>query len=526
MTQGVSHARDCRTRMQWLQLILALSLLVVIHELGHFIFARIFKVRVEKFYMFFNPKFSLVRAKKINGKWQVRFFAPNVEPAAVPALDAFGNEKKDEKGNTVYRPMTDDELQALPEDDWRRYPDNTEWGIGWVPFGGYCAIAGMVDETKSATDLPSEPQPWEFRSKNVWQRLCIIIGGILVNFVAALFIFSMILFCWGKDTMPLSQIHTGLYYSDILVGEGFQQRDKILTINGVEPETLGNVSQWIILEGKRDVVVLRGSDTIALTMSEDLGNRYLALSNDIDRVEREKARQDKSYQKRGYTLVSYFMPFVIDSVMPGGAASFANMQRGDSIVGVNDAHDLCYVQVTNELAKYPCDSVTLSFYRADSLMQARLFIGDQAKIGVYAKAAGAYYTPVHTDYSFFQSFPAGIKHGWDQLVMYVKQMRLIFTKEGAQSLGGFGAISNMYPDTWDWASFWYTTAFISLILAFMNFLPIPALDGGYILFLLWEIITGRKPSDKFLEVANNIGFWLLLALMLFANGNDIFKAFF
>ena len=157
--------------MQWLQLILALSILVVIHELGHFCFARIFKVRVEKFYMFFNPKFSLVRAKKINGKWQVKFFAPNVEPAAVPLLDAMGNEKKDEKGNTIYRAMTDEELQALPEDDWRRYPDSTEWGIGWVPFGGYCAIAGMVDETKSATDLASEPQPWEFRAKNVWQRM-------------------------------------------------------------------------------------------------------------------------------------------------------------------------------------------------------------------------------------------------------------------------------------------------------------------------------------------------------------------
>ena len=185
--------------MQWLQLILALSILVVIHELGHFCFARIFKVRVEKFYMFFNPKFSLVRAKKINGKWQVKFFAPNVEPAAVPMLDAMGNEKKDEKGNTLYRPMTEEELAALPEDDWRHYPDNTEWGLGWVPFGGYCAIAGMVDETKSATDLPTEPQPWEFRSKNVWQRLCIIIGGILVNFVGALLIFGMVLFTWGKD---------------------------------------------------------------------------------------------------------------------------------------------------------------------------------------------------------------------------------------------------------------------------------------------------------------------------------------
>lgn len=512
--------------MQWLQLILALSILVVIHELGHFCFARLFKVRVEKFYMFFNPKFSLVRAKKINGKWQVKFFAPNVEAPIVPLLDAAGNEKKDEKGQTLYRPMTEEEMQALPEDDWRHYPDSTEWGIGWVPFGGYCAIAGMVDETKSATDLPSEPQPWEFRAKNVWQRLCIIIGGILVNFVAALLIFGMILFHWGKDSLPLSQITTGLYYSDIMLDEGFQQQDKILTINGSEPQDLADVVQWVIIDGERDVVVLRGADTVSLTMSEDLGTRYLALQNDFDRVEREKARADKTYIKRNYQLISYFMPFVVDSVMPGGAASFGGMQVGDSVVGVNGKMGLCRTQIENELSKYPCDSVTLDFYRAGALMHTRLFIGDQAMIGVYIKGLASFYTPQHTDYTLLQAIPAGIQFGWDFLVSYVKQFRLIFTKEGAQSVGGFGAISNMFPETWDWQSFWHITAVISLILAFMNFLPIPALDGGYILFLLWEIITGRKPSDKFLEVANNIGFWLLFALLIFANGNDIFKAFF
>ena len=512
--------------MQWLQLILALSILVVIHELGHFCFARIFKVRVEKFYMFFNPKFSLVRAKKINGKWQVKFFAPNVEPAALPILDAAGNEKKDEKGNTLYRPMTEEELAALPEDDWRHYPDNTEWGLGWVPFGGYCAIAGMVDETKSATDLPTEPQPWEFRSKNVWQRLCIIIGGILVNFIGALLIFGMVLFTWGQDQLPLSQINTGLYYSEIMTNEGFQQRDKILTINGEEPQELSDVVQWIILEGQRDVVVLRGADTVSLTMSEDLGTRYLDLQNDFDRVEREKARADKTYLKRNYQLISYFMPLVVDSVVPGGAASFAGMQKGDSVVGVNGVLDLCRAQIDNELVKYPCDSVTLDFYRAGELMHARLFLGDQAMMGVYIKGLSAFYTPEHTDYTFFEAIPAGIKYGWDMLVMYVKQFRLVFTKEGAQSVGGFGAISNMFESVWNWHSFWHMTAFLSLILAFMNFLPIPALDGGYILFLLWEIITGKKPSDKFLEVANTIGFWLLLALLIFANGNDLFKAFF
>jgi regulator of sigma E protease len=187
---------------------------------------------------------------------------------------------------------------------------------------------------------------------------------------------------------------------------------------------------------------------------------------------------------------------------------------------------LCRAQIDNELLKYPCDSVTLDFYRAGELMHTRLFIGDQAKMGVFIKGLTAFYTPEHTDYSFFEAIPAGIKYGWDMLVMYVKQFRLVFTKEGAQSVGGFGAISNMFESVWNWHSFWHMTAFLSLILAFMNFLPIPALDGGYILFLLWEIITGKKPSDKFLEVANTIGFWLLLALLIFANGNDVFKAFF
>ena len=512
--------------MQWLQLILALSILVVIHELGHFFFARLFKTRVEKFYMFFNPKFSLVRAKKINGKWQVKFFAPNVPDATLPILDATGEQKKNDKGIPLTRPMTEEELAALPEDDWRRYPDSTEWGLGWVPFGGYCAIAGMVDETKAATDLPSEPQPWEFRSKNVWQRLCIIIGGITVNFIAALLIFGMVFFHWGKDTMPLSQVHTGLYYSDILLDEGFEQQDKILSINGLEPQTLGEVVQTIILEGQRDVLVLRATDTIALTMSEELGKRYLALQNDIDAQERKKQRADKNYIKRGYTLVSYYMPFVVDSVLPGGAASFANMQKGDSIVGVNGEMNLCQAQIANELAKYPCDSITLHFYRAGEPMQARLFIGDQALIGVNRLMPWDYYTVLHTSYTFFEAIKAGIEYGWGQLVMYVKQFRLVFTKEGAQSVGGFGAISNMFPETWNWQMFWDMTAFLSLILAFMNFLPIPALDGGYILFLLWEIITRRKPSDKFLEIANTIGFWILLLLLIFANGNDIFKAFF
>ena len=474
--------------IQAIQLILALSFLVLIHELGHFTFARIFNVRVEKFYMFFNPWISLVRFKKFDGKWHVKFFASN------------------------------------EDQDWNEHPENTEWGIGWLPFGGYCAIAGMVDETHSTDDLAKEPQQWEFRSKPAWQRLLIILGGILVNFVGALVIFSMLLWHWGQDTLPLRNVTTGLYYSEIMQAEGFEQQDKILTIDGVEPQELSDVVQAVIIEGKRDVIVLRGKDTVRLSLSDDLGTRYLAQQNAFDKAEREKHRADRNYQKRRYVLIAEWIPCVVDTVLPDNAAFFAGLQKGDSIVAVNSVPTPCYIQLTEELQRHPCDSVTIDYYRQGALQQAHLFIGDQGKIGIAAKFD--IFELERTDYSLFEAIPAGIKYGWDILEMYVKQFRLVFTKEGAQSLGGFGAIGSMFPAFWSWYAFWHMTAFLSLILAFMNFLPIPALDGGYILFLLVEIITRRKPSDKFLERANEVGFWLLLALLIFANGNDILKLFF
>ena len=473
--------------IQALQLILALSFLVLIHELGHFTFAKIFHVRVEKFYMFFNPWISLVRCKYYEGKWHVKFFAKN------------------------------------EDEEWSKYPDSTEWGIGWLPFGGYCAIAGMVDETHSTEDLAAEPQEWEFRSKPAWQRLFIILGGILVNFIGALVIFSMLLWTWGQDTLPLRNVTSGLYYSQIMVDEGFEQQDRILTINGEEPETLGDAVQAMIIEGKRDIVVLRGQDTLQLTLSEDLGQRYLALQNDFDKAEREKARADKNYQKQHYVLMSEWIPCVVDTVLPDNAAYFAGIQKGDSIVAVAGVATPCYMQMTQELRLHPCDSISIDYYRNGELQTTRAFLGDQCKLGIAARIDLKF---DHQDYTFWQAIPAGIRYGWDILAMYVKQFRLVFTKEGAQSLGGFGAIGSMFPAAWSWYAFWHMTAFLSIILAFMNFLPIPALDGGYILFLLVEMITRRKPSDKFLEKANEIGFWILIALLIFANGNDILKFFF
>ena len=473
--------------IQAIQLLFALSFLVLIHELGHFTFAKIFHVRVEKFYLFFNPKISILRLKKFDGKWHVKFFAKN------------------------------------EDEEWDKHPENTEWGIGWLPFGGYCAIGGMVDETHKTEDLSPEPQEWEFRAKPAWQRLLIILGGILVNFIGALVIFSLLIWHWGQDSLPLRNVTTGLYYSQILLDEGFEQQDKILTINGQEPEELGNVMQAIIIEGKREVVVLRGNDTITLTLSEDLGTRYLALQNEFDKLEREKARADKNYLKRRYIFIAEWIPFVVDSVFPDNAAFFAGIEKGDSLVAINGVETPCNILLTEELQRYPCDSISIDYYRNGELQTTRAFLGDQCKLGIVPKID---FEIEHKDYTLLQAIPAGIQYGWDILVMYVKQFRLVFTKEGAQSLGGFGAIGSMFPAAWSWYAFWHMTAFLSVILAFMNFLPIPALDGGYILFLLVEMITRRKPSDKFLEKANEVGFWILIALLIFANLNDILKFFF
>ena len=478
--------------IQAIQMILALSFLVVIHELGHFFFARLFGVRVEKFYVFFNPSFSLIRVKKFDGVWHVALLSRNVDE----------------------------------NDEWAKHPESTEWGIGWVPFGGYCAIVGMVDETQNADKLKGEVQPWEFRAKKAWQRLLIIMGGILVNFVAAMAIFSALLFHYGEDSLPMRNAPEGLYFSSLMQGEGFEQHDRILTINGEEPEETIDAISWLILEGKREVTVVRGSDTVSLTMSEDLGKRFLTLQANMDKKEREKARADKGYKKRHYVIMTEFLPFVIDSVMDGGAAMYGGLMKGDIVTHVAGVETPCYVQVQDELVNHPCDSVMLTIRRGEETLLKPVFIGDRCTLGVIMKSKYTMMETAHRDYSFLEAIPAGITHGWKTLVAYVKQMRLVFTKEGAQSVGGFGAIGSMFPGFWNWQLFWSMTAYLSLILAFMNFLPIPALDGGYILFILIEMLTGKQPGDKFLEKANNIGFWLLLALLIFANGNDILRFFF
>lgn len=477
------------------QLVLSISFLVVIHEFGHFLCARLCGVRVEKFYMFFNPKFSLLRFKKFDGRWHIALFAPN----------------------------------TTENDEWSKHPESTEWGIGWLPFGGYCAIAGMVDETHDSSQLSAQAQPWEFRSKNVWQRLLIIAGGILVNFVAALLIFGLVFFHWGETTLPLQNAHQGLYFSEVFTEEGFEQQDKIVSIDGTEPQVLGDVFQALIIEGKRNVVVERKveseSERQMLTMSEALGTNLLEAQSAFARQERSRHRNDKHYQKRPFVAISEYFPMVVAQVQEGQTGAYLGLQPGDSITAICGVVTPSFFEVQNELQKHPCENISVTFVREGQELSATAFMGDQCMLGVQPKQKWEFFEYQTTHYGFFESVKRGIEHGWDTLVMYIKQFRLVFTKAGAQSLGGFGAIGNMFAGLWDWESFWYMTAFLSLILAFMNFLPIPALDGGYILFLLFEIVTGKQPSDKFLEKANNIGMWILLALLIFANGNDILKIF-
>lgn len=488
-----------------LQFILSLSLLVMIHELGHFAWARIFGVRVEKFYMFFNPKISLFRMKKFAGKWHFAFFAKNTGDTYVEKTDANGEKVLDKKGKPTYRPMTEAEIAALPSDDWRKYPETTEWGLGWLPLGGYCAICGMVDETTSSDQLGEKAQPWEYRSLPAWKRLPIITGGVLVNFIGALIIYSAVMFTWGDEYMELKNAKYGLQYSDAMLSEGFKNGDKILFVGDQIPETTKDLVNWMLIDGVHDVTVLRGADTVALHMSDDFDQKVLAANAG---------------------LVDYRFPFVIDEVVDGGAAWHAGMQVGDSVVAVCGKQTLAAQDVRDELQKHAMDSISLTYYRSGEKQEARMFIGDEAMIGVVMRHQSRFLKTTKIEYTFWQSIPAGIRRGCDVLVSYVRQFKLVFTKEGAKSVGGFAAIGNLFAPVWDWYSFWSMTAFLSVILAFMNIIPIPGLDGGYTLFVLVEMLTGKKPSDKFIEIANQIGMYLLLALLILANGNDIIRIFF
>jgi len=486
-----------------LQLILSLSILVVLHEFGHFAFARLFNVRVEKFYMFFNPNFSLIRAKKINGKWDVKFFAKNVSTTERPVLDTDGDAKIDAKGKTIMEQIP---VAELPEGHWHKYPDNTEWGIGWLPLGGYCSIAGMVDETKDLSQMAAEPQPWEYRSRSVWQRLPIIVGGVFVNFILAMVIYSAVLYTWGEEYLPLQNAKYGLQFSKILQDNGFKNGDKIVSIDGQSVEKQSDVIEKILIEGKQNIKVARDSQQIDIKLPADLTQTIL-------RAEEKE-------------LVAIRQPFVIVEVSKGMGADAAKLQVGDSIVGVNGKQISIFQDVAEVLALSKNKQINVDYVRNGVLMHSPVKVDENGKLGVIPKPYTDFMQTKRTEYGFFAAIPAGISLGWETLTSYVKQFKIVFTKEGSKQMGGFGTIGKLFPKVWDWHVFWLLTAFLSIILAFMNLLPIPALDGGYVIYLIYEMITGKKPNDKFLEYAQTAGFFLLMALLIYVNGNDIFKAIF
>ena len=475
-----------------LQFLLAISLLVLLHEGGHFFFAKLFKVRVNKFYLFFNPKFHIASTYD---NWVRRLFRLN--PRVVPTKEI---EVTDDKGNTTKEVVKD-------------YV-GTEYGIGWLPLGGYCAIDGMIDETNKT--LSQETHPWEFRTKPTWQRLFIMIGGVLVNFLLALFIYAMVLYTWGDTYVPVQKMTQGMEFNQQAKELGFQDGDVLLSTNEGEFKKF-DADLFRMICNARTVNVLRNGQETQVVIPEE---------TELSLIEMIKSEP---------MFVSQMLPAEVDSVLSDTPASALGLQRGDMIVGINGKAVGSYNQFTNEIgrlsdvlatAKTHQDSmsvrqITLAYSRDGVVDTVPTTLTEELRLGFLVKQQ--IYEPITREYGFFESLPAGVAYGWNTLSGYVSDMKYVFTAEGAKSLGGFGAIGSLFPETWDWHRFWLMTAFLSIILAFMNILPIPALDGGHVLFLLFEMITGRKPSEKFMVRAEYVGFGILIVLMVVANLNDILR---
>jgi regulator of sigma E protease len=426
------------------QLVLSLSILIIVHECGHFLFSRIFKVRVEKFYLFFNPWFSLFK------------FKPH------------GSE--------------------------------TEYGIGWLPLGGYVKISGMLDESMDKEALAQPPKPWEFRTKPAWQRLCIMVGGVLMNFILAFFIYSMMAFAWGEEYLPIKNVKMGYAFNDATLKAGFQTGDIPLTADNAPLEFMNPKTLFSIVDAK-EVTVLRKGETVTIHLPADFNKIvYEKESNFIERF-----------------------PFVIKDVINGSPALKAGFLAGDSIVGVNGETNMAQYEIQKQLAANKEKEITLNVYRNNQLLSLPVIPNELGKIGVALKLPNEIYQTIQIHYNFLTSIPVGIRIGVNTIKSYLGQFKYVFSKEGVKSLGGFGAIGNLFPAKWSWADFWQMTAFLSIILGVMNLLPIPALDGGHVTFLLYEMISGRKPNEKFMEYAQITGMVLLLLLLLYVNGNDVMR---
>lgn len=429
------------------QLLLSLSILVIIHEFGHFVFARIFKTRVEKFYLFFNPWFSLFKLKR----------------------------------------------------------GETEYGIGWLPLGGYVKIAGMIDESMDREAMKKEPQPWEFRSKPSWQRLLIMLGGVLFNVLFAFLIYSMILMAWGEKYLPAENAKYGIICDSLALDMGLKNGDKIITVGNRKMEKFTDIVPEIVYNGAKTIQVDRSGQKIDISVPDDFVAQYI--------------------EKKSFIYFAY--PFVAQSFVSGSTAQQAGILAGDHLIGINNDSLPFFDLFVIELIKHKGDTVNVNVQRNGQLMNFSVPVPETGKIGIYPVDPFSFFDMKEIHYGFFKSIPAGIKMGINMISSYLKDLKLIFSPEtkAYKSVGGFIAIGKIFPAYWDWSKFWSMTAFLSIMLAVINILPIPALDGGHVFFLTAEMITGRKPSDKFMEVAQIIGMILLLALVVYANGNDILKLF-
>ena len=438
------------TLIRIIQFFLSLTLLVTVHEFGHFIVARLFKIRVDKFYIFFDWGFSLFKFRR----------------------------------------------------------GETEYGMGWVPLGGYCQIAGMIDENQSSKDLASEPQSWEFRSKPAWQRFCVLVAGVTMNVVLAFVIYCGISFAWGEQYLANEDVTNGYGYSFNADGEalGFKDGDGIVAIDGEQiVNSAAVLSRVILAQNDLDVTLLRDGEQCNITVSYEQINSL---------------RQKEDFGQ----FCTVLCPFIIDSLVTESAQQ-SGLQVGDRIVGIDGLTEPHFGEYATLLSRRAGDVTELTVERAEEQVKLIVPVDAEGRIGVMAKALP--YTLRTKKFSLLESIPAGarltgrtIENYWNQLKLIVKPKTGLY-----KQVGGFIAIGKIFPGTWDWAAFWSMTAFLSIILAIMNIIPIPGLDGGHTIFTLWEMITRRKVSDKVLEIAQYVGLFLLLALMLFANGNDIYKLF-
>jgi len=446
------------------QVVLALSFLILIHEFGHFLFAKLFKTRVNKFYLFFNPKISLVKCKKIDGKLRWKFFSKN-------------------------------------GGDWDECP-NTEYGIGWLPLGGYCAIAGMIDETTKKEDLSEVPQPWEFRTKPAWQRFFIMFGGVLFNFILAIILYACILGTWGEEYLKTDDAIYGVAVNDLAQEVGFRNGDRILSIDGVPTDNIANLQADIVRSKASEAVVLRNGDTVRIAIDPVYLPAMLNTPGMFD--------------------VAF--PFVVSEIPAESINKDAGLEVGDACRAVNEEPMFLVHDVRAALQQHKGDSITVTVQRGATEAAVALQVDTAGMIGVGLDVdATKYFNVTKHNYGLFSAIPAGAAKAWKTISNYFKELGLIFNPktEAYKSVGSFITIGKIFPAAWDWYKFWTLTALFSIMLGALNILPIPGLDGGHILFLLFEMVTGRKPSDKFLDIAETVGMIFLVCLMILAFGNDI-----